>query len=269
MSAAEKQETGARLFEGVRYVFFDLFDTLIEVDNEKLPRITFGDREFPSTAPFVVERMAERGHGHITLNQFMNEMVREWQAVTAAKEKDWNEVSALVRFENIVHSLELEVEGEDARRLAHELAETHMRGIAQATRPVPRASDVLDRLHGLGLRVALISNFDYAPAADWILEHTGLEGRFEKVIISDALGLRKPHEKLFEDTMAHFGASPADTLHVGDTALADIWGAGRLGIRTVWINRKGEPFPEQHEPHVPSLEIGALAELLEYMPHGN
>ncbi|MCB0221500.1 MAG: HAD family hydrolase, partial [Chrysiogenetes bacterium] len=168
------------------------------------------------------------------------------------------------RYENIVHALELEVEGEESRRLAHELVEAHMRAIARSTRAVEGAAALLDRLHARGIGVALISNFDYTPAADWILDHTGLQGRFDKVIISDALGLRKPHEKLFEDAMSHFGASPAESLHIGDTALADIWGAGRLGIRTVWINRKGEAFP--HDEHAPSLEITRLAELLDYLP---
>lgn len=264
MSETSKKEIGAALFEGVRHVFFDLFDTLIEVDNSKLPTVVHGEHEFPSTAPAVLELVHERGHGHITLEQFVAEVIRQWQVIAKAKEKEWIEISALVRYENIVHALELEVEGEESRRLAHELVETHMRAIARSTRAVEGAAELLDRLHAKGIGVALISNFDYTPAADWILDHTGLQGRFDKVIISDALGLRKPHEKLFEDAMSHFGASPADSLHIGDTALADIWGAGRLGIRTVWINRKGEAFP--HDEHAPSLEITRLAELLDYLP---
>lgn len=262
---SDKKQIGTTLFEGVRHVFFDLFDTLIEVDNAKLPTVTHGEREFPSTAPHVLEEVHARGHAHITLDQFLSEMFNQWQAVVKAKEKEWIEISALVRYENIVHELELQVEGDDEKkRLAHDLAEIHMRRIAHATRAVEGATDLLDRLHEKGIGVALISNFDYAPAADWILEHTGLQGRFDKVIISDTLGVRKPHEQLFEDAMTHFDATPADSLHIGDTALADIWGAGRLGIRTVWINRKGEDFP--HDEHAPSLEITTLAELLDYLP---
>lgn len=250
-----------RLFDGVRAVFFDLFDTLIEVDSSRLPEAVFGGRVVPSTAP-LVHAEARKYRPDLLLEDLISEIIRQWQEVTAEKEKSWVEVSALDRFAKIVKSLNLAT-GEEVSCVARKLTEVHMRGITGATRQVESAAEIIQKLQKRGCGVALISNFDYAPAAQWILEATGLSGLFEKVIISETLSLRKPHERLFEEALGHFGIKAPEALHVGDTAKADVWGAGRLGIRTVWINRKKAYYPETEYP--PTLTVEYLSDLKQHL----
>jgi putative hydrolase of the HAD superfamily len=83
------------------------------------------------------------------------------------------------------------------------------------------------------------------------------------VVISEAVGFRKPHPSIFDEALAPFDAVPQVALHVGDMAEADAWGAGRLGFRTVWIDREQQEWPEALEP-APSLTVARLGDLLEH-----
>jgi putative hydrolase of the HAD superfamily len=67
---------------------------------------------------------------------------------------------------------------------------------------------------------------------------------------------------MFHEAMDHFALSPNDCVHVGDQPRADAWGAGRLGLRTVWISRHTEPYPEGEHP--PTLVVTRLGDLLHH-----
>jgi FMN phosphatase YigB (HAD superfamily) len=97
-----------------------------------------------------------------------------------------------------------------------------------------------------------------------MLEATGLADRLDHVVISEDVGLRKPHRRLFELALEPFDAAPNAALHVGDLAEADAWGAGRLGFRTVWIDREDKGWPENIEGS-PTLTVNELKELLNHV----
>ncbi len=248
-------------FRDIRAVFFDLFDTLVEIDPSRLPKRMWQGVEHPTTAPLVFERL-QKEMPELTFEKFIAAMIESWKETTARKEADLIEVSAIDRHERFLRGLGLPA-GEKTRALALTLTDVHMRAIAQSTRPVLGAEEILVKLKAAGLPLVLISNFDHAPAGEWVLENTKLSG-FSKIIISDALGLRKPHEKLFQEALSHAGVAPSEALHVGDMPKADVWGAGRLGIRTAWINPKGKPYPEKE--HAPDITVAGIAELLGHLP---
>jgi putative hydrolase of the HAD superfamily len=170
-------------------------------------------------------------------------------------------VPAIDRWRRVVARLEL-ARGEEGEALASALTRSHARALANAAVPVEGARAVLERVHERGLEVALISNFDHTPAADWILEGTGLADLIEKRVISEAVGVRKPDQRIFRDALDHFGLEADACVHVGDQARADAWGAGRLGLRTVWISRRTEPYPEAEHP--PTLTVTRLADVLRH-----
>ena len=58
------------------------------------------------------------------------------------------------------------------------------------------------------------------------------------MVISDAVGIRKPRSEIFEAVLGELGVAPERTLHVGDSLHADVGGAAPLGIRTAWITRR-------------------------------
>ena len=54
-------------------------------------------------------------------------------------------------------------------------------------------------------------------------------------------------------TLRSLGASPAQSIHVGDHVQNDVVGANRLGLKTVWI----EGFYERADPSDPYSEPDA------------
>ena len=108
-------------------------------------------------------------------------------------------------------------------------------------------------------RLAVVSNFDYSPTCHAILEREGIAPLFETVVISDAVGWRKPKPVIFETALDRMSLQPADALFVGDRPDIDVLGARAVGMPTAWINRDAEPLPTDIQP--PDFELRDLAEL--------
>ena len=97
-----------------------------------------------------------------------------------------------------------------------------------------------------------------------MLRAAGLDESMDAVLISDAVGIRKPAAKIFQDTLEALDVEPEELLHVGDQLEADVTGAAALGIRTAWIVRR-IPDPaaalRAHPGASPDFQIADLAEL--------
>lgn len=97
----------------------------------------------------------------------------------------------------------------------------------------------LDRLRAAGVRVAVISNWDYSLHR--ALAIFDLNRRFECVLASLEEGVEKPDPRLFHICLSKLGVAPADALHVGDSLTDDVEGARNAGLRAVRIVRDGAP----------------------------
>ncbi|MDH5471930.1 MAG: HAD family hydrolase [Gammaproteobacteria bacterium] len=76
------------------------------------------------------------------------------------------------------------------------------------------------------------------------IQKTGL-GRVFNIQISAAdVMAAKPAPAMFEKAMQHYALTPEQTLHVGDHAIHDIYGAHRVGISSVWVNRHADSWKE-------------------------
>ena len=104
-------------------------------------------------------------------------------------------------------------------------------------------------------RVALVSNFDHTETAHALLERDNLRNGFDAVVVSEEVGLRKPHRRIFELACERIGLAPSACVHVGDSHRADIEGAAGAGLRCIWIDAR-------NGSHAPALaRIGDLSEL--------
>lgn len=54
-------------------------------------------------------------------------------------------------------------------------------------------------------------------------------------MVSEAVGLRKPDPRIFQLALERLNSRPEKSLFVGDNPEADIAGARRAGLRTVWM----------------------------------
>ncbi|HYM39531.1 MAG TPA: HAD family hydrolase [Thermoplasmata archaeon] len=125
----------------------------------------------------------------------------------------------------------------------------------------PESAGVLARVDGLPR--AVVSNADDAFLKG-LLRKNGLS--FDHVVTSESVRAYKPRPRIFEVALERLRAEPEDVVHVGDSLTADVEGASRLGMRTVWVNRLGlvrgvsDPRPDREIPDLTPLP-DLLAEL--------
>lgn len=95
------------------------------------------------------------------------------------------------------------------------------------------------------------------------LEKIGIRELFDDVISAARVGAAKPERLIFDMAVKAGGASADRTLHVGDHPLYDVHGARDAGLRAVWVNRNGDPWPgEYHSPDGEVQHVGELRNLL-------
>ena len=127
---------------------------------------------------------------------------------------------------------------------------------AKAYAEVPRILDALD-----GVPRAVVSNADHEFLLD-ILERNGL--RFDAVITSESAQTYKPRPRIFEAALESLRVRPNDVIHVGDSLVADVEGASRLGMRTVWVNRTAlRRGPADPAPDAEARDLNELPAIVE------
>lgn len=99
---------------------------------------------------------------------------------------------------------------------------------------VKGARKVLLDLKKEGYKLAIITDGD--PLKQWEkILRLELDEFFDDVFISDYLGVRKPHPKIFEKALRRMGALPEESVMVGDRLYSDIYGAKKVGMHTIWF----------------------------------
>jgi FMN phosphatase YigB (HAD superfamily) len=101
--------------------------------------------------------------------------------------------------------------------------------------PVPGAFTAVRWCKTKGLTVVLVTNTlsrgDEESWLDW--RRAGLADAIDAIVTSHGVGWQKPHRRIFERALELAKVAPAEAVMVGDRLDADVWGASRLGIRTV------------------------------------
>jgi 2-haloacid dehalogenase len=145
---------------------------------------------------------------------------------------------------------------ESMRRLGAPAGQEH--GLADSLpgwRAFPEVRSALEEVRRRGWKLAILSNTD----ADFIAAsqvHIGVP--FEEVIVAQEIASYKPAHKHWDEFFARTNAPRAGHVHVAASLFHDIEPANELGLRSVWINRRGEPATAQ-----PTRELADLLALPE------
>jgi HAD superfamily hydrolase (TIGR01509 family) len=131
--------------------------------------------------------------------------------------------------------------------------------------PHPAAAALLQRL-AADRDLAIVSNWPFAATIDRYAEAMGWTPYLSAVVVSQRVGVIKPHPVIFAEARRRLGDPPPPAiLHVGDDWAADVVGAARAGWRTAFVNRRPQDSPlpssERDGGATPDLEIGSIAEL--------
>jgi HAD superfamily hydrolase (TIGR01509 family) len=240
-----------------RAVLFDLFDTIVLFHRDRLPEISVNGRTMRSTAGQLHAAFRDYAPA-VELPAFVDALFWSWQEAERIRAEAHQEVTAPQRFDLLFGRLGFSP-GQLPTEARERLLATHMRELSRAVECPSHHVALLGELRQQRYRLAVVSNFDYSPTCHAILEREGLAALFETVVISDAIGWRKPKPVIFETALGRMGLRPAEALFVGDRADIDVLGARAVGMRTAWINRDATSLPDDVQP--PDFEIRDLKEL--------
>jgi HAD superfamily hydrolase (TIGR01549 family) len=218
-----------------RAVVLDLFDTLVRWNPQRLPQMEIRGRTMPTTIPLLVPSL-ERGLGaEFRLDAFIDTYSAVMAEIEQERRASGIEITCHERFRRTLERLG--VAADRRGELAEALTRAHMAGVRSVTAAPPEYAEVVTRL-ARTYRMGLLSNFDDAVTGREILADTGVAGRFEVVVISAEVRLRKPHPGIFRHLLDRLRLEPREVLFVGDTPHEDVVGARGAGIPVVWLSEK-------------------------------
>jgi putative hydrolase of the HAD superfamily len=86
---------------------------------------------------------------------------------------------------------------------------------------------------------------------------SNLAGYFKNIIISEDVGVNKPDKAIFQHAVDLAGATKHESVMIGDSLEADVYGALNFGMDAIYFNPFNMPKPDD----VP-VQIGHLKELV-------
>jgi putative hydrolase of the HAD superfamily len=84
-------------------------------------------------------------------------------------------------------------------------------------------------------KLGLISNFTHVPVVYSSLKQMGINKFFNAIVVSEAIGYRKPSEHIFNEALDKLQVKACETVYVGDSPVEDIKGAKDLGFKTIFV----------------------------------
>jgi putative hydrolase of the HAD superfamily len=241
----------------VRAIGFDLFNTLITVAPHTLDEAMSRLTQYLRRHDIPIEETSFRKAYREAALHFL-ELTR----------RDGRETHNRFWISAALKSQGQDVPPEDRRIAAG--VEAYFSAFYKDCRFVSGTLDMLQRLRDR-YTLGLLSNFTHAPAAREILDRMGLTPFFAAVIISGAVGYRKPHPRIFQELIERLGEERRRILFVGDDPEADVFGAVQAGIQPVWMTYvRDHRIPVAQGMHTsdavvtedPVLRISTWADLL-------
>ena len=140
---------------------------------------------------------------------------------------------------------------------SRDLNTAFLNAMAEICRPLEGALSLLNTLKGK-VKLGIITN-GFTELQQTRLERTGLSDHFELLVISEQVGVAKPHVDIFNHALSEMGNPARDVvLMVGDNPESDILGGMNAGMDTCWINVDNKPLPMGITPR---YQVSSLVEL--------
>jgi putative hydrolase of the HAD superfamily len=197
-------------------VVFDFSGTLFHVETARAALVAALGAQFASLAPELERFGAINGSG--TPADLPAHLARVWE------ERDLSHEAHRAAYSGL---------GRHAGLSAEQAHLVYERGLTPAAwQPFPDTVEVLQRLHHVGVPVALVSNIGWDPRP--VLSEHRVAGYFDALVLSAERGAVKPDPAIFQFACDELGVAPRDTLMIGDNPFAD-GGAAALGCTFVLV----------------------------------
>lgn len=213
-------------------ILFDLFDTLILFKPELLPEVRFKDKTYHSTGIEVYETF-KSCVGNYEFDEFYANFMESYKKFQFLKNIDNREYPNSKRFEIMFELMGLNIQD---KNLLDKFVDAHMHALENSMVFPEEHREVLEYLKEKSYNLSILSNFDYAPTVNKLLDKYTITHYFKRIFISDEIGWRKPSKKIFDYAISNLKLSVSDTIYVGDDYERDIIGSNVAGLDSIWIN---------------------------------
>lgn len=228
-------------YKNIKHIFFDLDHTLwdFEKNSEEALSEIIAKCQKDCDFNFTLEEFLDV---YKPLNELMWELYRE-NKITKEDLRVRRFGDALIKF------------GITDLKIAEHIADEYVKISPRKTNLFPHAMDALEYL-SKKYELHIITN-GFAEIQSTKLKMSNIDIFFDKVITSEAIGVKKPHPLIFSHALKESGATKENSLMVGDNYEADILGAINSGIPAIYFN-----MDLKNELHNNVKQITNLKELI-------
>ena len=120
---------------------------------------------------------------------------------------------------------------------------------------IPGAVELLEYLRSK-YKLYILSN-GFKELQSKKMTTAGILNFFDDIILSDDIGVNKPHPQLFMHALDRAGATVAESIMIGDMFATDIQGAANVGMHQIFYNHT----KEENLPFEPTFTVNSLSEI--------
>lgn len=213
------------LFYGIRWVWFDLDDTLIDFkanSRAALKKIYASER---------LDRWYATQEEWINSYESINHKL--WQKYALGEIN--REQLILERF-----SRPFIIKGETSLmsdRMSSHLHPVYLDALADEDRLIPGAVEILDAVRRCGMHTGVLSN-GFKEVQYRKIDRCGLTHHIDTVVLSDDIGINKPDPAIFRYAERRSGVKEQSAhIMIGDNKSTDVDGAIGVGWQAIWLDR--------------------------------
>ena len=229
-------------YKNIKHIFFDLDHTLwdFEKNSEEALSEIIGGCQKNCGFTFSLKEFLDT---YKPINYLMWELYR--------KNEIKKEELRVRRFGDTLIKL-----GIDDIKIAEFIADEYVKISPRKTNLFPHTIEALEYL-SKKYKLHIITN-GFEEIQYTKLKTSKIDIFFDKVITSEAIGVKKPHPKIFAHALEEARAKIDESIMVGDNYEADILGAVNFGIPAIFFN----PELKEEQPHKKVKQIADLKELI-------
>ena len=144
--------------------------------------------------------------------------------------------------------------GADDNATAVQIGDYYIDHSPQQTALLPHTIETLDYLKNKYELHIITNGFEEVQLIK--LSKSGIMDYFNQLVFSEKVGVKKPHPLIFKKAIKNANAHISNSIMIGDDYYADIYGATRAGMDSIYFNFNNRP----HQ-HKVNNEINCLSEL--------
>jgi putative hydrolase of the HAD superfamily len=207
-----------------KVVLFDMDNTLIDHETASDAALIHVRSLFPELQKYDLASLKQQWR--LDFDKYWLEVIKG--GMTLEESYQW-------RFQRVLSTAGRKIEPGDLEKASVYYRDRYLSGVTA----MPGSLEVVRMLKEQGIKVGVITN-NTERMQSTKLDGCGFSDYLDYVITSESCGILKPDREIFLLALGNLGASPDESVMVGDSYNYDILGAINSGIHAVWFNRNGE-----------------------------